>query len=73
MIDAEEFWRMICRYAPLYYLLLMVLTVMAVLNAFSILLAPQATGTFVVAMMVFVIIAVTAAGVAVVLWKCNQR
>lgn len=66
------FWAIICRYSEYFYMLLMLLTVFAVLNAIGMLLAEQSTGAFVIAVLVFVILGVTGLGVALVLYQCNK-
>lgn len=73
MNRTERFLSIVCRHAPLYYVLLLLLTVLAVLNAIVMLVGDQSTGAFVVSVMVFTILGVTGGGVAVLLWICNRQ
>lgn len=68
----SRFWFNICKYSEYFYMLLIVLTVFALLNAFAMLIAEQSTASFVISVMVFVLLGTTALGIAIVLWQCNQ-
>lgn len=67
-----RFWFYVCQYAEYYFMLLIVVTMMAVLNAIAMLLAPQSTGAFIISLMVFVILGVTAASMGGVLYQCRK-
>jgi len=67
-----RFWFYVCRYSEYYFMLLIVLTVFAVMNALAMLLAPQETASFVIAVMVFVILGITAACIVFILYQCKQ-
>lgn len=67
-----KFWFYVCQYAEYYFMLLIVVTMMAVLNAIAMLLAPQSTGAFIVSLMVFGILGVTAASMGAVLYQCRK-
>lgn len=72
MSRREEFWTIICRYAPYLYLLLLVITVLFLLNVFSLLLAAQETSAYVITVVNFFLLGGTGIGVALVLWNCNR-
>lgn len=67
-----RFWFNVCRYSEMYFMLLNVLTVIAVLNAVVMLLAPQSTGAFIISLMVFGILGITGLGTGFVLYQCKQ-
>ncbi|AGN01124.1 hypothetical protein L593_05875 [Salinarchaeum sp. Harcht-Bsk1] len=67
-----RFWFNVCSYSEYYFMLLIAVTIMAVLNAVAMLLAEQSTASFVIATMVFVILGLTALAVGFVLWQCKQ-
>lgn len=73
MSTAEEFWDIVCDFAPYFYVMLVVVTVMAVLNLAAMLVGDQSEGAFAVSMLVFAILGVTGAGLAIVLWQCKRR
>lgn len=76
VVESDEFWPAfwgtVCRYSEYFFMLLVLVTVFAVLNALGMLLAEQSTGAFVIAVMVFVILGVTALGVGFVLYQCRK-
>ncbi|WP_460923147.1 hypothetical protein [Salinarchaeum chitinilyticum] len=67
-----RFWFNVCQFSEYYFMLLIMLTVFAVLNAIAMSLAEQSTASFVISVMVFVLLGTTGAGVALVLWQCNR-
>jgi len=67
-----RFWFNVCSYSEYYFMLLIVVTIMAVLNAIAMLLAEQSTASFVISVMVFVLLGTTALAVGFVLWQCKQ-
>lgn len=73
MSTAEEFWDVVCAHASSFYLMLVAVTVMAVLNAAAMALGDQSEGAFVISLLVFAILGVTGLGLAVVLWQCKRR
>ncbi|SEQ91362.1 hypothetical protein [Natrinema salaciae] len=68
----EEFWTIVCDHAAIFYLMLVAVTVMGVLNLAAMVLGDQSEGAFVVSVMVFAILGVTWVGLAVVLRHCNR-
>lgn len=72
MSARKAFWRTICAQSPLLYVMLVLVTTLAVMNAIAMLLARQSAGAFAVSIMVFAILGVTGGGIAVLLWRCNQ-
>lgn len=66
------FWGIVCRYSEHWFMLLVVVTVLATVNAIGMLLAPQSTGAFVISVMVFVMLGGTALGVGLVLYQCRK-
>ncbi|WP_226482556.1 hypothetical protein [Natrinema amylolyticum] len=73
MNASEEFWDILCAYDSYFYLMLVVVTVMGVLNGAAMALGEQSEGAFVVSLLVFGILGLTGGGLAVVLWQCNRR
>lgn len=67
-----RFWFHVCMYSEYYYMLLIVLTVFAILNALAMLAAPQSTASFVISVMTFAILGFTALVVALVLLQCKR-
>ncbi|MBZ6495276.1 hypothetical protein [Natrinema longum] len=66
-------WDVISAYAPYFYLVLVVVTLMAALNAVAMVLEDRFEGTFAVSMVVFGILGLTGLGLAIVLWQCKRR
>ncbi|MFP8952460.1 hypothetical protein ACLI4Z_05720 [Natrialbaceae archaeon A-arb3/5] len=73
MSARAEFWEIICSHAPYFYVMLVVVTAMAVLNLFVMILGTQSAGTFAVSLLVFAILGITGLGLAAVLWQCSRR
>lgn len=67
-----RFWFHVCKYSEYYFMLLIVVTVFAILNAMAMLVGRQSTGAFVISVMVFVILGITALSVALVLLQCKR-
>lgn len=67
-----QFWFYICRYSEYYFMLLVLLTVFAVLNGMAMLIGAQGTASFVVSVMVFLLLGITAAGTGGVLYQCRK-
>lgn len=67
-----RFWFNVCKYSEYYYMLLILLTVFAVINAMAMLIGQQSRGAFVISVFVFVILGVTGLGIALVLLQCNK-
>lgn len=73
MSAREEFWDIMCDYAPYFYVMLVVVTVMAVLNLAAMALGDQSEGAFLVSLLVFAVLGVTGIGLGGVLWQCNRH
>lgn len=73
MSAREEFWDLVCDYAPYFYVMLVAVTVMGVLNLAAMVLGDQSEGAFVVSLLVFAVLGVTGVGLAGVLWRCDRR
>lgn len=67
-----RFWFNVCRYSEYYFMMLIAVTMFAVLNGIAMLLAPQSTAAFVISVLVFVILGITALSIAVVLLQCRK-
>lgn len=67
-----RFWYNVCKHSEEYFMLLNVITVLAVLNAIAMLIGPQSTGAFIVSVMVFGFLGITGLGVGLVLYQCKQ-
>lgn len=67
-----RFWFHVCKYSEYYFMLLIILTVFAVLNAMAMLIGRQSTAAFVVSTLVFAMLGITALGVAAVLLQCRR-
>ncbi|WP_143825089.1 hypothetical protein [Natrinema ejinorense] len=69
----DGFWDVMSAYAPYFYLMLVIVTLMAVLNAVAMVLGDQSEGAFAISMVVFGILGLTGLGLAIVLWQCKRR
>ncbi|WP_123538033.1 hypothetical protein [Halosimplex salinum] len=75
----ERFWNTVCRFAPFFYLLLLVVTVFLIMNVLVLALVPGASvspgtqqGSLVVVGINFALLGPTALGVGFVLWRCQR-
>lgn len=73
MSRLEPFWDVTCDYRDYLWLGIMVLIFLFVLTGMSIVLAPQNTGSFIVAMMNFALLLVTGGVMGGMFYKCLQR
>lgn len=73
MSTREEFWRIVCSYAPFFYVMFVLVTVMAVMNVFTMVIADQPADAFVVSLVVFVLLGITWLGTGYVLLRCKQH
>lgn len=68
----EEFFRVVCAQAPLLYVMLVLVTTLAVMNGIAMALAQQSEGAFAISITVFAILGVTGGGIGFLLWRCDQ-
>lgn len=74
--DTDEFWPLfwfnVCKYSEYFYMFLVLVTVLGLMNVVAVLAGPQSTGAAVVSAMSFVFLGITWLGVVFVLWRCKQ-
>ncbi len=70
--DQCRFREFICRYAPILYLLLLIVTVLFFLNLVAMLIDTQPADAFIISIMNFALLGTTATGILLILWYCQR-